>query len=104
MVGALLSLALALLVGCGGIIKEHRDSAEIRLRKRAAFDLECKESALVLTPLDDSPAPNVYGVEGCGRRATYVEGGSPNWLMNSDPRPSATPAAEASEASPTAAP
>jgi hypothetical protein len=40
---------------------------EAALRKRAAFDLHCDAAKLSLTPFDS----RTYGLEGCGRRATY---------------------------------
>ena len=56
-----------------------------KLRVRAAFDLECAEEELKLTELDPGGTLGVgavYGVQGCGKRATYVYD-EPSWLMNS---------------------
>ena len=56
--------------------------AERTLRKRAAHDLHCSESQLTLSDLGSG----TRGVDGCGRRATYVLARSPNgfrtWVMN----------------------
>lgn len=55
------------------------------LRTRAAFDLECTARELEFTPLQEKNGRGtVYGVTGCGRRATYVYGPTGQWLMNSD--------------------
>ena len=62
------------------------------LKKRATFDLKC--DALELTPLEEQTplvAKTEYlkgttvGVEGCGKRATYVlvdDGMTSTWLLN----------------------
>ncbi len=54
------------------------------LESRASFDLECPRSALALAPLgkDAHGVITSYGVEGCGRRATYVRLSDATWLMN----------------------
>jgi hypothetical protein len=58
------------------------------LRTRAAFDLRCEAKDLELVELNrGANAPgvgSVYGVTGCGRRATYVYDDKHTWLMNSD--------------------
>ena len=59
-----------------------------KLRTRAAFDLNCNQSALQLTELEAGNALNggtgaVYGVTGCGHRATYFKDLSGGWRMNS---------------------
>jgi len=38
--------------------------------RRASFDLNCPWQNLDFTPISEQPA--VYGVTGCGKRATYV--------------------------------
>jgi hypothetical protein len=52
------------------------------LRTRAAFDLNCAPATLAMTDLKtDHDAVTVAGVQGCGRRATYVyERGV--WVLN----------------------
>jgi len=40
-----------------------------QLRARAAFEMDCAEGKLTVTPID----ARVKGVSGCGRKATYVE-------------------------------
>jgi hypothetical protein len=88
------------------------------LKNRAAFDFNCPREQLVVTDLGGN---NMMGVEGCGRRATYVAnaacgGGNPadvcTWIMNTDEKlagnaeapPPASPApAPASTAAPAAA-
>jgi hypothetical protein len=70
------------------------------LRTRAAFDLDCPETQLATTKL----SPEVYGVSGCGKRATYVN--SPrswdDWYMNSEKAPAPVDGAASPE--PKAAP
>lgn len=62
-------------VGCVG---PNVDS----LRTRAAFDLECPETEIQTQQL----STEVYGVTGCGKRATYVNGPRnwDDWILNSD--------------------
>lgn len=43
--------------------------AENKVRARAAFDLQCKESELQLTEIDSQ---RMYGATGCGRQGTYI--------------------------------
>jgi hypothetical protein len=54
------------------------------LESRAAFDLECPRGSLVIAPLSRNGHGTItsYGVEGCGRRATYVQLSDSTWLMN----------------------
>ena len=47
-----------------------------QLRKRAAYDLECREDQLVVADLGDG----TKGVSGCGRNATYIR--RDTWLQN----------------------
>ncbi len=50
------------------------------LRSRASYELQCPEKQLQITELGD----NTAGVDGCGRRATYVYNGEASaWLLNS---------------------
>jgi hypothetical protein len=66
------------------------------LRARAAFDLACPSDALQLQAL----AERTYGVDGCGKRATYVWAyQNQSWLLDSR---SSSAGAEAS--APAAAP
>jgi hypothetical protein len=55
------------------------------LKTRAAFDMKCPAPSLDLTKL----SPEVYGVSGCGRQATYVNGEHSwdDWTLNSTPGP-----------------
>lgn len=63
-----------------------------QLKTRAAFDLDCPADKLEVVELD----PRTRGVQGCGKRATYVEQCKPcangyvgcecTWLMNTDAR------------------
>jgi hypothetical protein len=83
--GALSFYGLLLVLGCG--------PNEAQLRSRAAYDLRCPEAQLQLTKLDK----RTRGVDGCGRRATYVwvcQGATGDsgctWMMNTDMAP-ATP-------------
>jgi hypothetical protein len=56
---ALGGLGFTLLVGCAPIGP---------LLNRAAFDLDCTRNKLSVVDLDT----NTKGVQGCGRRATYI--------------------------------
>lgn len=74
---------LALLVsGCSPAAQNAR--GRTALESRAAFDLRCPRSALAIAPLgrDSHGVITSYGVEGCGRRATYVRLADSTWLMN----------------------
>jgi hypothetical protein len=58
------------------------------LRSRSAFDLECGGDQLQITELNSGNAAYggtgaVYGVAGCGRRATYIYSGGHVWVMDS---------------------
>jgi hypothetical protein len=56
-----------------------------RLRARAAFDAQCPAEALKITDLNSSSSGIVTaaGVEGCGRRSTYVlDAISGAWILN----------------------
>ena len=71
---ALLPLAA---LGCG--------ASDQQLRSRAAFDLQCPQEQVNFVEIDN----RTRGVEGCGRRATYVEDCQPrpfhpecSWIMN----------------------
>lgn len=55
------------------------------LKSRASFDFECPEEQLKLTEISSA----TYGVEGCGRRGTYVcksgpASSCPDWVLNVD--------------------
>ncbi len=71
---------LALWVGTGCAAALERD-----LRRRAAFDLQCPEDQLQLTPLATTTFANQstppYGVSGCSKRAAYVYT-SGGWVLN----------------------
>jgi hypothetical protein len=72
-----ISLVLFLTGGAMGC----RPTAD-QLARRAAFDLKCERAKLRYVLLDD----RTVGVDGCGKRATYVEvcptGNECTWIMN----------------------
>jgi len=79
-------IVLGLSLGCGGFFMPADT-----LRPQAAFDLQCTEAQLEMTPLSgdcDKKLGNTYdctlGVRGCGKQTTYshVRGGS-TWVANS---------------------
>jgi hypothetical protein len=77
--------ALGILVGCGGSFRERFEAQEIpRLKERAAFDLNCPKDQLQTTELGSMAT---QGVSGCGRRATYVQAATGQWIMNTDEHP-----------------
>ncbi len=47
--------------------------------RRAAYELECPESQLILTDLGDS----TVGVAGCGKKAIYKYAFGAGWVNNS---------------------
>ncbi|HNC95784.1 MAG TPA: hypothetical protein PKY30_06590 [Myxococcota bacterium] len=55
------------------------------VRKRAAYDMGCPEGELKLILLNVSQGyPATFGVEGCGKKATYLRPyGSTSWVLNS---------------------
>jgi hypothetical protein len=65
---------------CGAAIPE--------LRTRAAFDFRCSQAELKLTELNKGDYRDgegaVYGVEGCGKRATYVQMQHGGWVLNTE--------------------
>lgn len=85
--GALTMLVLgsmAALNACG-----HGDA---NLRTRSAFDLGCPQEKLTITPLQSTPGQltgsfdemvAVAGVEGCGKKVTYVSRDG-TWIMNNE--------------------
>jgi hypothetical protein len=69
------------------------------LKTRAAFDLACAGDSLQLQPFGE----RTVGVEGCGRRATYVWASqNQSWLLDS--RAGAEPPAASPPSSPAPAP
>ena len=60
--------------------------------QRAAFDLDCPAEELLFTSLDsaDKQVPRKWGVQGCGRKASYVDLGEReldvpgNWVLESE--------------------
>ena len=76
----------ALVVGTGCATGATAD----QLRDRAAFDFDCSQQHLTLHEIDDQ----TIGVDGCGKRATYVEvcrachngyqGCDCSWILNTD--------------------
>jgi hypothetical protein len=75
-----IATVLAALLACG----PSNDSLKEKLESRAAFDLNC--GALRYTPLEETNGYiTSYGVEGCGRRVTYVLNASTqSWVMNTE--------------------
>lgn len=96
----LLMIAVVFLSGCAAAMEERQQrqvqqTAEFEERlqdkqlelveKRAAFDFACERDNLHVenvafevmhaTDLDQASGVFIYGVEGCGRRATYVFAG-----------------------------
>jgi hypothetical protein len=72
------------------------------LRARAAFDLACPADSLQVQSL----AERTYGVDGCGKRATYVWAyQNQSWLLDNRSGASAEPSAvSSSTATPAASP
>ena len=75
----LLPCLLLSLLGCG--------ATEAQLRTRAAFDMKCPKSQLVITDIDG----RTKGVRGCDQQGTYVESCTNGkedctWVLNSDAR------------------
>jgi hypothetical protein len=69
---------VTLVVGFGlpACANSVRSGLEADLRKRAAFEFQCPEGQVTLTPLGEfSPGtdtPKSEGVSGCGKQAVYV--------------------------------
>lgn len=65
----LLVMLLGVLVGSGCVSSSviHAES-KAKVRKRAAFELDCPADQLVVEPIDSL----TVGVEGCGHRLVYV--------------------------------
>ena len=58
----------------------NNDKLQGQLETRAKFDLNCE--SIQVTPLEKNQTfISSYGVEGCGRRVTYVWGNG-SWVMN----------------------
>ncbi len=92
-----LAVSALVLVGCIG---NYARSREPYLVQRASFDMACPQASLTVSWL----SPGVRGVDGCGKRGTYVfERASGSWLLNSQPAATVTPpaASAASAAAPT---
>ena len=70
--------ALLTLAGCGATLPQ--------LKTRASMDLDCAEAQLDVKQID----AGTRQVEGCGKRALYVEifnnSRHPAWMLNSDIR------------------
>ncbi len=74
--------------------KDTWDAAVARsqttLRERAAFDLSCTATELKVHPLEEKTDQwgqkytMVAGVEGCGRKATYVAHDDFQWIKNAE--------------------
>ena len=74
-------LALALVVATAACMP-NTDA----LRARGAFDLDCSADKLQIVMLDHGNAmggDGIYGVAGCGRRATYIYTQTRVWVMDS---------------------
>ena len=87
-----LVLAVSASLAVSGCVHNGRDrEAEAPLAKRAQFDLSCKD--VTITPLGEDQIGTLgsrkfapRGVEGCGRKATYLrpQGELGDWVMNSE--------------------
>ena len=70
--------AMVMLTGCGATLPQ--------LKTRASLDLDCPETHLDVKTIDSG----TRRVEGCGKRAIYVEifnnSRHPAWMLNSDVR------------------
>src|SRR5262249_50812443 len=104
LVVATLTVSAATLTGCVNWAEVNTQNRAAVLR-RAAFDFDCPEEKLAVTPIDEGMYPSQYGVRGCGHRAVYVDtvhspGFKGNWVLDASmsgsrdaPQPSATPSA-----------
>ena len=87
---ALISVCLVELTACGGAVPWPEYNAKMAgvVRKRAAFELNCQEQQLKLTPLahgsrTEPEFVSEYGVEGCDQRAIYVHvPDTQDWVNN----------------------
>jgi len=66
-------LVLGIVPGCF----QYRDGWERALRQRAAFEFQCPEGEIKITPLTEKTfgstnAPINQGVTGCGKRGVYT--------------------------------
>ena len=79
----LLPLAITFLLGSSSCYDRTRWDA--LLAQRASFDFNCPQQQLRFVDMGDNLA---RGVEGCGRRATYVQNPTTGtWVMNTDQGP-----------------
>jgi hypothetical protein len=73
--------AVVMLTGCGATLQQ--------LKTRASIDFDCTEARLDVKEIDIGTRQ----VEGCGKRAMYVElfnnSRYPTWMLNSDVRDAA---------------
>jgi hypothetical protein len=76
--GTMMWCALMVSTGCGATVQQ--------LKTRAALDLDCTAARLDVKQIDSGTRQ----VEGCGKRAIYVElfnnSRYPVWMLNSDVR------------------
>jgi hypothetical protein len=83
-------MVLALVSGCfGGGMWSPAQSAEAFRRdglSQASFDLGCPAEKLTLTPLHTAEMfpGSTIGVDGCGKRATYIGNSAGSWMKNSE--------------------
>jgi hypothetical protein len=77
----LMTIVLLSAAGCASP-QRHADA----IRPQAAFDLDCPAASLKFTEIE---AGQTYGVEGCGKRATYIGLGG-RWVQNKEDAPAAT--------------
>lgn len=90
----LLGALAGVLGGCSGyFLASSKQGFEATELKRAAFDLQCQESQLVVTELVSGAVPitpgeaakggdgTVIGVSGCGRQATYKFVQEVGWVV-----------------------
>ncbi len=82
------AVAIALATGCAF------ESPSDKLRIRSSYDLSCAKEQLKLTPLETvggvvlqgEPADyaKTVGVEGCGRKASYIKLPDGTWVKNAE--------------------
>lgn len=81
-----IGLLVALSQGCGNYYDKnyfvtHRQE---KLARRASFDLNCSEQDLSMKPLGaKSDGYDLVGVDGCGKKGTYVEYRG-SWIQNTE--------------------
>lgn len=71
--GLCIAMAVCCLTGCAGLQQSYREQLLDQLMVRATFDLDCARHQLRAVPLEPGDLrESLVGVQGCGRKATYV--------------------------------